>query len=76
MLVEIAAIAKAIGDNVLVDSKRKYSDLVYELSIELLKEKEKGYNSNDVRIMFLEKELKIAMEAMKNEIISFVSKRD
>jgi hypothetical protein len=54
-----------------VDSK--YRDKVYSIKMEILKEQERGYESDDAKIETLYQELQLAMEAMNAQILVALS---
>jgi hypothetical protein len=63
----IAAIAEGLKLANTVAS-RKYIDRLVEIQMELLREENKGYESDDARIENLYKELSIIFQAAKSEI--------
>ncbi len=50
------------------EANRKYGDKLYELNQDLLKEEAKGYDSDDSKIEYLYKEVKITLQALQTDL--------
>jgi len=51
-----------------IREERKYTDRMVELQLDLQREEAKGVNSDDAKIEFLYRELKIIMEAARDSL--------
>ena len=49
-------------------ASRKYIDRITEIRLEILREEEKGYESDDAKLESLYKELVVVVDGAKNEI--------
>ena len=75
LIESIIGVADKALELINMKESRKYVDLMLRIKKEIMEEETKGYDSDDAKIESLQKELKLTLDALQNDIVVALSTR-